>query len=64
MKRGAALLVKDADARQQLVDLAVTTVSDSSRLQQLGQNAMQMALKDSAEVIAREAIRLARKNNK
>lgn len=64
VKRGAALLVKDADARQQLVDLAVTTVSDSSRLQQLGQNALQMALKDSAEVIAREAIRLARKNNK
>ena len=64
VKRGAALLVKDADARQQLVHLAVTTVSDSSRLQQLGQNALQMALKDSAEVIAREAIRLARKNNK
>lgn len=61
VRREAALLVRDADAPCQLIDLAIATVTDREHLNRLGSNALQMAFKDSAEVIAREVIRLAEK---
>ena len=57
--RGAAMLVRDADAPDTLLRMALGTVSDSAKLQQLSDNILKLALPDSAEVIAREVIRLA-----
>jgi UDP-N-acetylglucosamine--N-acetylmuramyl-(pentapeptide) pyrophosphoryl-undecaprenol N-acetylglucosamine transferase len=60
VNRQAALMVKDADARQQLIPLAIKTLSDPAKgYVQLGANAKQMALPDSADIIADEVIKLA-----
>ena len=58
VKKDAALMVKDADARMQLIPLALETVTQKERLQTLGENAYQMAFKDSAKIIAQEVIKL------
>ena len=60
VNRGAALYVKDADAREQLIPLAVATVNDDSQLQSLSTNILKMALPDSARIIAEEVIKLAK----
>ena len=57
--RHAALYVKDADAPQQLLQLAVNTVNDDAKLQNLSENVLKMALPDSAVIIAKEVIKLA-----
>ena len=57
--RGAAICVKDADAPDTLLKLALETVADSKQLARLSENILKMALPDSAETIAREVIRLA-----
>ncbi len=56
----AALLVRDADAREQLIPLALETVVNAAKLEELGRNAGAMALKDSARIIAEEVIKLAK----
>ena len=60
VNRQAALYVKDADAAQQLLPLAVSTVQDADKLCSLRENILQMALPDSAEIIAKEVIKLAK----
>jgi UDP-N-acetylglucosamine--N-acetylmuramyl-(pentapeptide) pyrophosphoryl-undecaprenol N-acetylglucosamine transferase len=59
VKREAALLVKDSDAPSRLIRQAIETVTNPAALTMLGQNARAMAFKDSAEVIAKEVIKLA-----
>ena len=56
--RGAALYVRDADAREQLLPLAITTAKDTATLKQLAENAKAMGLPDSANIIAKEVIKL------
>ena len=58
--KGAALYVKDAEAPATLLPLAVKTVQDAQKLQSLSENVRQLALPDSANIIAREVIALAR----
>ena len=57
--RDAALLVRDVDARVQLLPLAVTTAKDDPTLRRLSENARAMGLPDSARIIAEEVIKLA-----
>ncbi|MBO4719668.1 MAG: undecaprenyldiphospho-muramoylpentapeptide beta-N-acetylglucosaminyltransferase [Prevotella sp.] len=57
--KGAALYVKDAEAPATLLPLAVATVQDAQKLQSLSENVLQLALPDSANIIAREVIALA-----
>ena len=59
VKRGAAILVRDAEAKEHLINQAIETVTNPTALTNLGQNAHSMAFKDSAEVIAKEVIKLA-----
>lgn len=61
VRRGAALLVKDADAAHELIPLALNTVMQKEKLEALGKNAYEMAFKDSARVIAREALKLVKR---
>lgn len=58
--KDAALFVKDADACVNLIPLALRTVVDDAKLKSLGENAGKLAFKDSADVIAREVIKLAK----
>ena len=60
VKREAAVMVKDAEARQRLIPLALELVMDKDRLKTLGENAYKMAYKDSARIIAQEVITLAK----
>ncbi len=55
----AALMVKDAEAREKLIPLAIEVVRDTQRLSVLSTNIKQLALPDSANIIAKEVIKLA-----
>ena len=59
VNKDAALYVKDADAADQLIPLALTTVKDAERLCRLRANILTLAHHNSAEVIADEVIALA-----
>lgn len=63
VKVDAALYVKDAEASEKLLPLAIQTVGDSQRLATLQANILKLALPDSAEIIAKEVIRLAEEND-
>lgn len=58
VKKDAALIVRDNEARENLIPLAIKTVGNPEKLQQLGTNAFCMAYKDSAKKIAQEVLKL------
>jgi len=57
--KDAAIYVKDADAPATLLQLAVNTVTDNARLRTLSENVKKLALPNSADIIAKEVIKLA-----
>lgn len=59
VNRDAALYVKDSEAPEKLISLAINTVRDSFKLELLSKNVLKMALPNSAEVIAKEVLKLA-----
>lgn len=64
VNKGAALYVKDSEATQKLLDLAIATVSQPDTLKNLSMNIAELAFKDSANVIANEVYKLAVKYKK
>ena len=60
VNKDAALYVKDADASNALIPLALDAVKDDERLSALSKNILTLAFHHSAEVIADEVIRLAK----
>lgn len=52
--KGAAILVKDIEARDKLVPMALKTIHDDEALASLSKEAGKMALPDSAKIIAEE----------
>ena len=59
VNRQAALYVKDAEAPEKLISLAIATAKDDAQLKSLSENVLKMALPDSAAIIAKEVIQLA-----
>ena len=57
--RDAAIYVKDSEAPATLLELAIKTVNDETKLKSLSENVLKLALPDSAEIIAKEVIKLA-----
>lgn len=57
--KDAALMVKDVEARDKVIELALETVKDESKLQALSANVKKLGLPDSADVIADEVLKLA-----
>ena len=57
--RGAAILVKDKDAKTELIDITLKTVVDDSKLESLSNNIKALALYNSADMIAEEVYKLA-----
>lgn len=57
--RDAALLVKDSEAKDTLIPLAIKTVEDTALLASLSVNAGKLAFEDSANRIAEEVCKLA-----
>lgn len=65
--KSAAIFLKDAEAPEKLVEMAINTVNDSDMLRTLAENAGKMAFRNSADVIADEVCKLAeeyKKSNK
>ena len=60
VNKNAAVLVRDADAKEQLIPTALELINNKKRLEQLHTNVLQLAQTDSAKRIAEEVIRLAR----
>lgn len=60
VRREAAVMVRDADAQQQLVEKAIELIHNDKQLALLHTNILKMALPDSARIIAQEAMKLAR----
>lgn len=58
VNRNAALMVKDSEAKEKLIPMAINTVNDSDLLRILGTNASDMALRDSDTKIAEEVLHL------
>lgn len=59
VRKEAALYIKDAEAREQLLAQAIETVGQPETLKNLSMNIAQLAFTDSANVIAREVYQLA-----
>ena len=63
VEKDAALYVKDAEAREKLMPLVMETIADTARLQSLSENIAKLALPDSANIIAREVLKLVESSN-
>ena len=59
--KNAAIYVKDADAKEKLIDKAIESVNHPQLIKNLSKNIAELAFKDSANVIAKEVIKLAEK---
>ena len=59
VNKRAAIYVKDAEAEEKLLSVALETIADSGKLKELSENIAHLALPDSAIVIAKEVIKLA-----
>jgi UDP-N-acetylglucosamine--N-acetylmuramyl-(pentapeptide) pyrophosphoryl-undecaprenol N-acetylglucosamine transferase len=56
--RSAAILVKDSEAPNTLITLAMDTVSDDAKLKDLSVNVEKLAYHNSAQTIAEEVLKL------
>ena len=61
VNRHAALYVEDAEAPDKLLKLAIETVNNDDELKALSENVKKMGLKNSADVIADEVLKLIKK---
>ena len=60
VNKQAAVYIKDAEAPEKLINTALSIVNDESKLNELHQNILGMALKNSAERIAEEVLKIAK----
>ncbi len=58
VNKNAAVLVKDCEAREKLVDTALNLISDNEKLADLGKSILTLALPNSADIIADEIIKI------
>ena len=59
VNKNAALYIKDAEAKEMLLDKAIKAVNQPELLKNLSKNIAELAFTDSANVIAKEVIKLA-----
>ena len=58
VNKGAAILVKDAEARETLIDQVLQLLADEKKQEQLKENIVKLGRKDAADKIAEEVIKL------
>ncbi|MBE6312146.1 MAG: undecaprenyldiphospho-muramoylpentapeptide beta-N-acetylglucosaminyltransferase [Bacteroidales bacterium] len=63
VNKNAAILVKDIEANEKLIDTALETIADDAQLAALSTNILKMAQTDSARRIAEEVIKLCGKHS-
>ena len=64
VNKNAALYVKDAEAQKLLFNKTIEAVGQPELLKNLSKNIAELAFKDSANVIAKEVLKLAEKYKK
>lgn len=64
VNKEAAIYVKDSEAKETLLDIAIKTVNDEELLHRLSLNIAKLAFKHSADTIADEVLKLAEKYKK
>ena len=64
VKKDAAVLVKDSEAREILVPTAIDLLSNPAKLKEMSANIAKMGIRDSAERIGKEVCRILEKNRK
>lgn len=63
VNKDAAVLVRDAEAKEKLIPTALELIADEKRLKTLSENILKLAQKDSAKRIAEEVMKLAKYRN-
>ena len=58
VNKDAAIYVKDVDAKDKLLPVAMETISNTEKLKSLSENIAKLALPDSATIIAKEVLKL------
>ncbi|HEY6913878.1 MAG TPA: glycosyltransferase, partial [Paludibacter sp.] len=58
VRKDAAVMIKDVDAKEQLVDKALELIENEVELKKLSENILKLAQKDSADRIAEEILKL------
>lgn len=56
--KDAAIYVKDSEATEKLLPVALETIADAGKLKSLSENIAKLALPDSATIIAKEVLKL------
>lgn len=64
VNKQAAIYVKDCEAKDTLLKVALATVNDKEKLNDLSKNIAKLALPDSAKIIAQEVLKLAEEYDK
>lgn len=59
VNKNAALYIKDSEAEEKLLVEAIGLVNDNGKLKELSENISKLAFRDSANVIAKEVLKLA-----
>jgi len=62
VNKNAAVLVRDAEAGEKLIETALELIQDDKQLEELHTNVLKLAQRDSAKRIAEEVMLLAKKN--
>jgi len=57
VRKDAAVMIKDADSKEQLVDKVLEIIDNESELNKLSENILKLAEKDSADRIAEEILK-------
>lgn len=63
VRKDAAILIKDVDAKEQLLDKALELIQDDAELKKLSENILKLAEMDSADRIANEILKLIPQNS-
>ncbi|MCD7972398.1 MAG: undecaprenyldiphospho-muramoylpentapeptide beta-N-acetylglucosaminyltransferase [Candidatus Azobacteroides sp.] len=58
VKKDAAVLIKDGEAEEKLIETALTIIHDNDRLRVLGNNILKLAQRDSAKRIAEKVLEI------
>ena len=61
VRKDAAILVKDVEAKEQLIPTLLKTIKDKQLCERLHNNILTLAQTDSARRIAQEVMKLAKK---
>ena len=58
VNKNAAIMIKDTEAREKLIDSALDLIQNKEQIKILSENIKGMALRDSAKIIAKEVLKL------